>query len=187
VAPERDRPLRHLADHRDDLILGLTGDLAAALGAERLADPGEQDAQEVVDAGDGSDGAARVPAGGLLADGDGGGEPVDAVDFGPRQLVEELAGVDGQGFHVAALALGIEGVEGQAALAGAGHAGQADQPVARQVQLDAVEVMDPRALDYDFVSLHHVPACNYTRPSGGSPAALFRAHVCRIYSTQVFV
>ena len=51
--------------------------------------------------------------GGLLLDGDGGGEAVDGVDVGALHLVEELAGVGGEGFDVAALAFGVDGIEGE--------------------------------------------------------------------------
>jgi hypothetical protein len=51
----------------------------AALRAVRLADPGVQEAQVVMDLGDCANGGAWVLTGGLLVDGDGGGESVDAV------------------------------------------------------------------------------------------------------------
>ncbi len=48
-----------------------------------------------------------------LLDGDGGAEAVDGVDFGPFHLIEELSRVGGERFDVAALAFGVDGVEGE--------------------------------------------------------------------------
>ena len=45
-------------------------------------------------------------------DADGGAEAFDGVDVGAFELVEELARVCGEGFDVAALALGVDGVKG---------------------------------------------------------------------------
>ncbi len=74
-------------DAFDDLLCGLAGDGTAAVGAVGLADGGVEEAKIVVDLGDGADGAARAAAGGLLLDGDGGGEAVDGVDVGALHLI----------------------------------------------------------------------------------------------------
>ena len=58
----------------DDLVAGLSADLAAALDAVRRAAAGEQDAEIVVNLGDGADGRTRVLPTGLLGDGDGRGQ-----------------------------------------------------------------------------------------------------------------
>ena len=71
-------------------------------------------AQVVVDLGDGAHRGARVAAGRLLLDGDGGGQAADGVVERLVHLPEELPGVGGQALDVAALALGVERVEGQA-------------------------------------------------------------------------
>ncbi len=54
------RPLRQGEDAGEDLLARLGGDRPAALRAVALADAGVQDAQVVVDLGDGADGRARV-------------------------------------------------------------------------------------------------------------------------------
>ena len=128
---EQPGPLRQAVDLVDDLLDGLALDLAAAGRAVRVADPGEEQPQVVVDLGDRADGRARVPAGALLVDGDGRREPVDLVDVRLLHLAQELAGVRREALDVAALALGVDRVEGEAALARAGQAGDHDQPVAR--------------------------------------------------------
>ncbi len=46
-----------------------------------------------------------------------GAEAVDGIDFRTLHLVEELARVGRERFDVAALALGVDGVEGERALA----------------------------------------------------------------------
>ena len=112
---DRERlPLGELHDPRDDLLAGLGGDRPVAAGAMPLADPGEEDAEVVVDLGDRPDGAPGVPAAGLLLDRDRGAQAVDPVDLGLGHLAEELAGVAGEALDVPPLPLGVEGVEGQA-------------------------------------------------------------------------
>ena len=63
--------------------------------------------------------------------------------------LEELARVGGEGLDVAALALGIDGVEREARLARAGEAGDDRQALARDVDVDALEIMFARAADGD--------------------------------------
>ena len=83
----------------------------------RDADVREQQPQVVVDLGDGADGRPRVGGGRLLLDGDGGRQAVDQVDVRLLHLLEELAGVGRQRLDVAALPLGVDGVEGERRLA----------------------------------------------------------------------
>ena len=54
-----------------------------------------------------------------------------------------------EGLHVAPLALGVQRVEDQRGLAGAGHAGDHDQLVGREVEVDVAEVVLARAADAD--------------------------------------
>ena len=115
---------------------------------------GVEQAEVVVDLGDGADGGAGAAAGGLLLDGDGGGEAVDGVDVGALHLVEELAGVGGEGFDVAALAFGVDGVEGERGLAGAGEAGDDGEGVARDADVDVAQVVLARSADGDVRDAH---------------------------------
>ncbi len=142
-------PGREAGDALDDLFGGLAGDGTVAVGAVGLADGGVEQAEVVVDLGDGADGGAGAAGGGLLLDGDGGGEAVDGVDVGALHLVEELAGVGGEGFDVAALAFGVDGVEGEGGLAGAGEAGDDGEGVARDGDVDVAQVVLARAADGD--------------------------------------
>src|SRR4030042_1310229 len=66
---------------------------------------------------------AGVSAGRLLIDGDSRRQPLNEVHVGLLHLAEELAGVGGEALHVAALAFGIDGVEGKAPLPRPGETG----------------------------------------------------------------
>ncbi len=99
-------PVHHLV-HR------LLGDLSPADGAVGNAYPGVQQAKVVVNFGDGAHSGTRVLGGGLLIDGDGGGEALNIVHIRLFHLSQELAGIGGKAFHIAPLAVGVKGVEGQ--------------------------------------------------------------------------
>ena len=141
-------------DSLDDLVGGLACDGQAAVGAVGLADRGVEQAQVVVNLGDGADGGPGRSRGGLLLDGDGGREAVDGVDVGPLHLVEELARVGGEGFDIAALALGVDGVESEGGLAGAGEAGDDGEGVARDGDVDVAQVVLARAAYRDVSDGH---------------------------------
>ena len=151
-----DRRLDHEAgvglqpqDLVDDLLLALPLDGPAADPAVRMADAGVEQAQVVVDLGHGAHGGARVARGGLLVDGDGRRQTLDGVDVRLVHLPQELAGVGGQALDIAALALGIDGVEGEARLARAGQTGDDYEPVAREGKRDVLEVVLPGPRDDD--------------------------------------
>ncbi len=125
----------------DDLLLGLTRDLGPALGAVRNPDPGPEQPQVVVDLGHRADGRAGIPGGRLLVDRDRRREPFDRVDVGLLHQAQELPRIGRQGLDVAALALGVDRVEGETRLARPGEAGDHDQRVARQLDVDVLEVV----------------------------------------------
>ncbi len=72
------------------------------------------------------------------------------VDVGLLHHLEELAGVGAQRLDVTPLALGIDGVEGEARLARPRQAGDDDQGIARQVDVDVLEVVLARAAHLDM-------------------------------------
>ena len=82
---------------------------------------------------------------------------------------EELAGEGGEAFDVATLPLGIERVEGEARLARAAHAGQTDEPAARQPDGDVAEVVFAGTADNDRWDMH---GRANTEESRGSAAVL---------------
>lgn len=155
---------QHLVHHLAD---GLGGERDAVGRAARLANPGKQQTQIVINFGDGADRGARVVGSGLLFDGDGRGEPLNVVHVRLLHQGEELAGVGGERLHIAALPLGIEGIECQGRFARAGEAGDHDQLVAGQGQVDVLEVVGAGTPDHD---LFHLVARSIHRPERASMA-----------------
>ena len=136
--------LHHAIDH---LRNGLAFDGQAGRGRIRDADAGEEQAQVIVDLGDGADGGARVLRRCLLLDGDGGREAVDVIDIGLLHHLEELARVRRQAFDVAALALGVDGIEGERGFARARQSREHDKRVARDFEIDVLQIVLARAAD----------------------------------------
>ncbi len=134
-----------------DLLHALAGDRPPADGAVRLADPGEQQPQVVVDLGDRRDRGARVAARGLLVDRDRRREALDVVDVRLVHLAEELAGVGREALDVAPLPLGVERVERQARLPAPREAGDHHQIVARDLHRDVAQVVLPGTHDTDGI------------------------------------
>ena len=143
-----------LEDPVDDLLRRLAGHGRSVVGTVGHTDPGVEEPEVVVDLGDGADGGAGVAARRLLIDRDRRGEPFDEVDVRLVHLAEELPGVCGEALDVAALPLGVDRVERQRRLAGAGQSGEDDQTVARQVQVEVPEVVLPRTTDVDRFARH---------------------------------
>ena len=129
-------------------------DLLAAVRAVRHADVGEQQPEVVVDFGDRADRRPRVRAGRLLLDGDGRRQAVDQVDVRLLHLLEELPRVRRQRLDVAPLPFGVDRVEGERRLPRAGQAGDDHQLVARDIDVDVLEVVDARAADRNPVVGH---------------------------------
>ena len=129
------RALRQLHHLVDDLLGRLAADRAAADVAVRLADPRPQQPQVVVDLGDRADRRARVPRGRLLVDRDRRRQPLDRVDVRLVHLPEELPRVRRQRLDVAALALGVDRVEGERRLPRPRQAGDHRQRPARNRQV----------------------------------------------------
>src|SRR5439155_10881075 len=132
----------------NDLVRRLGADGNAARRAVRLAQAGVEDAQIVVDLGDGADRRARAFASGLLLDADGRRQAADVFDLGLLHLPQELPGVGRQRFDVAALALGVDGVQSERAFARAAGAAADSHTVAGQGDVDVLEVVLLGALDY---------------------------------------
>ena len=97
----------------DDLLGRLGGDDGVAHGTVLNTGASVKQTQVVVDLGDRTHGRTRVAGGGLLVDRHRWRQALEEVDIGLVHLSEELSGVRGQGFDVAALALGEYRVEGQ--------------------------------------------------------------------------
>ena len=133
----------------DNLLPRLSGDRFSALGTVSGSDSGEKDAEKIVDFGDGSNGTSRTLSTGFLRNGDCGRETGNLIDIGLGQLTEELPGVTGETFDVAALSFGIEGIEGERAFAGAADSGEADQFIAWQNKVDVLQIVLPCTFNDD--------------------------------------
>ena len=135
-----------------DALRGVPAHLPAAVAAVQPGGAREEQLQVVVELRHGADRGARGAHGVGLVDGDGGRDALDAVHARLVHPVQELPRVGGEGLHVAALALGVEGVEGQGRLARAAHAGDHDELPQRQLQAEVSEVVLPRPLDEDEIT-----------------------------------
>ena len=81
------------------------------------------------------------------------GLALDEIDVGLAHQLQELAGIGTQALDIAALALGVDGVEGERAFARAREAGHDDKLLARDVEIDALEIVLARAAHADEVVL----------------------------------
>src|SRR5262249_21057057 len=106
-----------------------------------------QQSHVVVDLRNGADRRTWIFRGGLLFDRNCRRQSIDLVDVRLLHHLEELPRVSRERLHVAALALGINGVEGERGFARAGEAGEHDQPVARDRDVDILEIVLARAAD----------------------------------------
>ena len=126
--------------------------LFPAVGADGPAQLGEEQPEEVRNLGRCADGGSSRANRVLLLDGDGRADVDQPIDIGPVQPFEKHPGVGAQRFHVAPLAFGKQGVEGQRGLAGARHAGDRGHRIVRNTEGDVLEVVLPRPLDQEVAS-----------------------------------
>ena len=136
-------------DARGDGFLALRLDRHVAVGAVLRAELDVEQAQEVIDLGERGHRALAPAAAGALLDGHRRRNAEDGVDVGPRRGLHELAGVGVERFEVAPLPLGEEDVEGQRGLARAGDAGDDGEAVARDVDVDVLQVVLAGVVDAD--------------------------------------
>ena len=142
-----------------DLRSGLAQHRIATGGTVRDPDPRPEQAEVVVDLGDGADGGAWIARDGLLLDRDRGRQTLNGVHIGLFHQPQELTGVGRERLHISALTFGVDGVESERALPGAGKAGDHHQFTARQMDIDVAKVVLARAA-YDEVLLIHNPKIN---------------------------
>src|SRR5205085_2616080 len=106
----------------------------------------------------------------LLLDRDRRRQPFDRVEIGLLHELEKLPRISRQALDIAALPLGIDRVKGERGFPRARQPGDDDQAVARQVDIDILQIVFPRAADADL--LHGV---KLTRLGGRSYCATRRA------------
>ena len=133
--------IKLLEDEVGDLLFGVAHHALAGVVGIGLADAGVEQAQEVVDLGDGAHGGTRVLVHALLLDADDGAEASDLVDVGAFHVAYELSRVGREALHVTALSLGINRVEGQRRLAAPADARDDHEGVARHGEVDVLEVV----------------------------------------------
>ena len=148
------RALRQGKHLIDDLIDRLLADLLAAHRAVRDPDARIEQSQVIVDFRHRADGGARVLGRRFLIDRDGGGKALDVIHVRLFHLAEELPRVGGERFHIAPLALRVDGVERKGGLPGAGQPRQHDKAVARDFDVDILEIVLPRAF-YENIFWSH--------------------------------
>ena len=138
---------------REDGLENLTGRAVrrglARSRAVRLPDGRKEQVEVARDVRHRADGGPRVVGERLLLDGDDRRQAENEVDVGLGNLGHEPLGESRERFHVAPLALGVDGVERQARLARAGETGDDDEAVARDLDRDVLEVVHARALNGD--------------------------------------
>ena len=177
VRREQQQPgaLRHRRHPVDHLLHGLRPDRLAALGAVGHADRGVEQPQVVLDLGHRPHRRARVAGDRLLLDRDRRRQPLDRVDVRLLHLVQELAGVGREGLDVAPLPLREQRVEGERRLARSRHAGDDDQPLARDLDRDVLQVVLAGAANHDLLAAHRTSSeaseRSRRRPRNTSPAS----------------
>ena len=142
---------RHHRIHH--LAYGLGLQWQVVVRAIRRTGTREQQAQVVVDLGHRAHGRTRIVAGGLLLDRNGRAQTLDHVHIGLVHELQKLPRIGGQAFHVPALAFGVQGIERQAGFARPAQTRDNHQLVARNVQVDILEVVCTRAADADSLGV----------------------------------
>ena len=132
-----------------DLLGRLLLDRLATLGTKRLSQSGHQQPQIVIDLGNRRHGAARVLVPWPLIDADRRLQTIDQIHVRPLHLSQHLAGGHRQALDKLPLSFGIDRIEGQTALSRAARAGQHDQLVARDVDVDVAQIMHARTPNAD--------------------------------------
>jgi hypothetical protein len=94
----------------------------------------EEEAEVVIDLGDGSYGRARISVGGFLIDRDRRRKPFNEIDIGLIHLTKKLASVSRERLYIAALTFGKDGIKGERGFTRARKTGKDDQRVTRQVE-----------------------------------------------------
>ena len=132
-----------------DRLLALRLDRHLAVGAMLHAQFHEQQPQEMMDLGQRAHRALAPPAAGTLLDRDRRRNAAHRIHVRTRSRLHELPGVCVQRFEVAALPFGEDDVESERGLAAAGHAGHHGETLARNRQIDVLQVVLAGIMDMD--------------------------------------
>ena len=121
---------------------------------EQMAGAGEEQLQVIVQLGHGPDGGAAGAHRVSLVDSDGWRHAVHPVYGGLVHAVQKLARIGREGFHIAALAFGVERVKHQTGLARTAGTGDDRQLAGTDVQIQVLQVVLPCAADADRAMGH---------------------------------
>ncbi len=122
----------HMVHHLTDR-LGLQASFM--IGASGLTDPRVEQAQVVINLGDGADRRSRIMGDGFLLDGYRWREALYRIDVGFLHQRQELARIGRERFNIAALAFGVKRVESQGGFAGAREPSNDYKPIAGQIDV----------------------------------------------------
>src|SRR6266568_493772 len=132
-----------------ELIAGLGFDRALAVRTTLDTESGVEQAQKMVNLGHSGDGAFAATARRALFNAHRGRQPLDQIDVGPRELIDELPRVSVHRIEETPLAFGEEQIEGERALARTAHAGDDDELVAGNGERKILQIMLARSVDGD--------------------------------------
>ena len=117
--------------------------------APGFADPGIKKAQVVIYFGHGADRGSGIMGCRFLLNTDRGRQTFDEIDIRFFHQREELPRVGRQRLYIAALAFGINGVKGQGGFPRSRQARNHDQFIARQVDVDTLQIVGSGPTDLD--------------------------------------
>ena len=130
-----------LSQELHDFLVGVLDHAAAGKVRICLARPRIEEAKEIVDFGRGAHCRTGIFIGRLLFDGNHRAQTCDFVHIGTLHVAQKLAGIGGEGLHITPLPLGINRVKRQRRLAAAAQPSDDNQTVARNGQVDVLQIM----------------------------------------------
>ena len=125
---------------------------------------GVEQAQEVVDFGNGTHGGPRVVAGGLLFYGNDGAESLYALHLGLLEYAHKMFRIGRERVHIASLSLCVKGVEGKRGLAASAESGHNDEFPPWQFEGHILEIMGSGPCD-SYLSVVHQPSSSRSKGS----------------------
>ena len=161
------RALGQRKNRVDHLVHGLAADLPAALRAMRNADSGIEQSEIVVNLRHRTDCRTGVAVCRLLVDGNRRRKTADTLHIGLFHLPEELARIGRKRLHIAPLSFCVNRIKGERGLAGSADAGKYHHFAARDIHINAFEVVFTGTAHLDIfflVCFHHVFRHNVYSP-----------------------
>src|SRR5512145_466935 len=122
-------------------------------------DLGEQQLKMIMEFGHGADRGAGGAYGPALIDGNGRRDAFDGLNIRLVHAVEKLPRVGGKTLDVAALAFGVENIEGERGFARAADTGDDGQLIERNLDVEVLEIILPGAADVNCFSVHRAIYC----------------------------